>query len=72
MDRFCAADRRAGSRAGAGHHHRRGLPLLFHAGAQIHRRRCAGARAIHAQHGHGRIDGGRRRHPDRSVKLNFI
>ena len=36
-------DRRAARRAGAGHHHRRGLPLFRHAQTQIHHRRHARA-----------------------------
>ena len=32
------AHRRAACRAGAGHHHRRGLPLLRHAEAEVHNR----------------------------------
>ena len=42
-DRLLAADRRAAGGARAGHHHRRGLPLLRHAGAQVHHRRHARA-----------------------------
>jgi hypothetical protein len=38
-----AADRRPARRARAGHHHRRGLPLLRHAQAQVHHRRHAPA-----------------------------
>ena len=42
-DRPGAADRRPAGRARAGHHHRRGLPLLRHAQApQIHHRRHPG------------------------------
>jgi hypothetical protein len=57
--RLRAAGRRPGGRARAGHHHRRGLPLLQHRQAQVHRRRHAGPRAVHAQHGHRRLDGRR-------------
>ena len=56
-----AADRRPVGRARARHHHRRGLPLLRHAGPQVHHRRRAGPRAVHAQHGHGRLQRRRRR-----------
>ena len=38
-----AADGRPGGRARAGHHHRRGLPILLDPGAQVHHRRRAGA-----------------------------
>ena len=51
-----AADRRPARRARAGHHDRRRLPLLPHAAAQVHHRRHARPRAVHAQHGHGRVD----------------
>ena len=63
------ADRRPARRARAGHHDRRRLPLLPHAQAQVHPRRHARPRAVHAQHGHGRLDRGRgadpRRRPQR-------
>ena len=51
-------------RARAGHHHRRRLPLLRDRAAQVHPRRHAGPRAVHAQHGDRRVDR-RRRHPAR-------
>ena len=51
-----AADRRPACRARAGHHHRRRPSLLRHAAAQLHRRRHARPRAVHAQHGHRGID----------------
>ena len=51
-----AAHRRPAGRARAGHHHRRRLPLLRHAQAQVHHRRHPGPRAVHAQHGHRRVD----------------
>ncbi len=54
--RLRAAGRRAVGGARAGHHHRRRLPLLRQREAQVHRRRYAGARAVHAQHGHRRFD----------------
>jgi sulfate adenylyltransferase subunit 2 len=41
------------------------LPLLLHREAQLHRRRHARARAVHAQHGHRRVDRRSQRHPDR-------
>ena len=53
-DRPVAADRRPRGRARAGHHDRRRLPLLRDAAAQVHHRRRAGPRAVHAQHGHRR------------------
>ena len=63
--RFRAAGRRSRGRARAGHHHRRRLPLLRDAEAQVHRRRHAGPRAIHPQHGDRRLDGRSRRRADR-------
>ena len=51
-----AADRRPARRARAGHHDRRRLPLLRDAAAQVHHRRHARPRAVHAQHGHRRLD----------------
>ena len=54
-----AADGRPARRARAGHHDRRRLPLLRDAAAALHHRRHARPRAVHAQHGHGRLDGGR-------------
>ncbi len=52
-----AADRRPARRARAGHHDRRRLPLLRHAAADVHHRRHPRPRPLHAQHGHGRVDG---------------
>ena len=52
-----AAHRRPACRARAGHHHRRGLPLLRHPGPQVHHRRHPRAPAVHPQHGHGRVHG---------------
>ena len=49
-----APHRRPRGRARAGHHDRRRLPLLRDARAQVHHRRRARPRAVHAQHGHGR------------------
>ena len=63
-DRLLAVHRRAARRARAGHHDRRRLPLFRDRAAQVHPRRYAGARAVHAQHGHRRVDR-RRRHPAR-------
>ena len=63
-DRFLALHRRAARRARAGHHDRRRLPLLRDRAAQVHPRRHARARAVHAQHGDRRVDR-RRRHPAR-------
>jgi hypothetical protein len=60
-----AADRRPAGRARTGHHHRRRLSLLHHRNAQVHHRRRAGPRAIHAQHGHRRVDRRPGDHPDR-------
>ncbi len=59
---YLAVHRRPQGRARAGHHDRRRLPLLRDGEAQVHPRRHAGTRAVHAQHGHRRVDGGRR-HP---------
>ena len=56
-----AAHRRPRGRARAGHHHRRRLPLFRHAAAQVHHRRHARPRAVHAQHGHRREHRRRRR-----------
>ena len=53
--RLLAAGRRPRRRARAGHHHRRRLPVLFDRQAQVHRRRHAGPRAVHAQHGDRRV-----------------
>ena len=64
--RFRPAGRRPRRRARAGHHHRRRLPLLLHREAQVHRRRHAGPRAVHPQHGHRRLDR-RPRRPPRST-----
>ena len=50
-----AAHRRAARRAGAGHHDRRGLPLLRHATAQVHHRGHPGSHPVHPQHGHRRF-----------------
>ena len=63
--RLRAAARRPRGRARAGHHDRRRLSLLLDRQAQVHRRGYAGARAVHAQHGDGRLDGRSRHHPDR-------
>ena len=60
-----AHHRRPRGRARAGHHDRRRVPLLHDGRAQVHHRRHAGPRAVHAQHGHGRLDGERRDHPHR-------
>ncbi len=55
-DRLRVAGRRPFRRARAGHHDRRRLSLLREREAQVHRRRHAGSRAVHAQHGHRRLD----------------
>ena len=55
-DRLLAVHRRPEGRARAGHHHRRRLPLLRHRAAQVHPRRHARPRAVHAQHGDRRVD----------------
>ena len=52
-----AAHRRPARRARAGDHDRRRLSLLRHSEAAVPARRCAGTRPVHAQHGHGRLDG---------------
>ena len=49
-------DRRPARRARAGDHDRRRLPLLPDAAAQVHHRRHPRPRAVHAQHGHRRLD----------------
>ena len=64
-DRLRAAARRPRGRARAGDHDRRRLPLLLDRAAQVHRRRHAGPRAVHAQHGHRRLDRRLRGDPDR-------
>ena len=66
--RLRAAGRRARSRARAGHHHRRGVPVLQHAAPLVHRGGYAGARAVHAQHGHGRVELRRRGHSHRCAQ----
>ena len=66
--RFRAARRRARGRARAGHHDRRRVPLLLDRQAQVHRRRHAGPRAVHAQHGDRRLDRGSRGDPDRRAQ----
>ena len=53
--RLCASGRRAGGRTRTGHHHRRRLPLFRDRTALVHRRRYAGARTIHPQHGDGGV-----------------
>ena len=58
----CSLDGLVG-RARAGHHDRRRLPLLRDRPAQVHRRRHARPRAVHAQHGHRRLDRRLRRDP---------
>ena len=63
-----AADRRPARRARAGHHDRRRVPLLRDAAAQVHHRRHAGPRAVHAQHGHRRVDRGPRHDPRRRAQ----
>ena len=66
--RLRAAGRRPRGRARAGHHDRRRLPVLLDRQAQVHRRRHAGPRAVHAQHGHRRLDRRPRRDPDRRAQ----
>ena len=60
-----AAHRRPAGRARAGHHHRRRLPLLRDARAQVHHRRHPRPHPVHAQHGHRCLDRRRRADPDR-------
>ena len=60
-----AAHRRPPCRARAGNHDRRRVPLVRHAAAPLPARRRARSRAVHAQHGHRRIDRGRRGDPRR-------
>ena len=59
-DRLLAVHRRPEGRARTGHHDRRRLPLLRDRAAQVHPRRHARPRAVHAQHGDRRLDGRRR------------
>ena len=54
--RPCAPRRRAAGRARAEDHHRRRLSLFLHAKAEVHRRRHARPRAVHAQHGDRRVE----------------
>ena len=61
-DRFLAVHRRPARGARAGHHHRRRLPLFRDRAAEVHPRRHAGPRAVHAQHGDRGVDRGPR-HP---------
>ena len=63
-----APDRRAARRARAGNHDRRRLPRLRHAETPLPARRCPGPRAVHAQHGHGRLDRRRRGRPRRRAQ----
>ncbi len=56
LHRPVAAHRRPARRARAGHHDRRRLPLLRDRAAPLHHRRHPGPRAVHAQHGHRRVD----------------
>ena len=63
-----AADRRAARRARAGDHDRRRLPLFRDAEAALHHRRLPRAPAVHAQHGHGRLDRRRRGDPARRAQ----
>ena len=51
-----AAHGRPARRARAGDHDRRRLPLFRHPAPQVHHRRHARPRAVHAQHGHRRLD----------------
>ena len=54
------AVRRPARRARAGHHHRRGLPVLLDRDAQLHPGRHAWPRALHPQHVHRRVQRPRR------------
>ena len=56
-----APDRRPARRARAGDHDRRRLSLVRDADPPIPARRRPRSRPVHAQHGHGRFDGRRRR-----------
>ena len=57
LRRSCAPHRRPARRARAGDHDRRRLSLVRHAAAPLPARRRAGPCPVHAQHGHGRLDG---------------
>ena len=60
-----AAHRRPARRARAGDHDRRRLPVVRHRAAPLPARRRTGARPVHAQHGHRRLD---RRRRDRAAR----
>ena len=66
-DRLRAPGRRARGRTRAGHHHRRRLSVFRHRQALVHRRRYARPRAIHPQHGDGRLQ---RRSRDRAGRCS--
>ncbi|KAJ8136161.1 hypothetical protein OY671_010626, partial [Metschnikowia pulcherrima] len=55
-------------RTRTGHHDRRPLSLLRHRKAQVHRRRHARPRTVHAQHGDRRLHRRSRRDPDRRAQ----
>ena len=59
-DRLLALHRRPEGRARTGHHDRRRVPLLRDGAPEVHPRRHARPRAVHAQHGDRRLDGRRR------------
>ena len=62
---FRRPHRRSQGRARAGHHDRRGPPLLHDGAATLHHRGHARPRAVHVQHGDRRFDRQPGRHPDR-------
>ena len=63
-----AAHRRPPRGARAGDHDRRRVPVVRHPDAPLPARGRAGARPVHAQHGHGRLDRRRRRRPPRRAQ----
>ncbi len=65
LRRPCVADRRPAGGARAGHHHRRGVPVLLDAAPQLHHRRLPRAHPVHPQHGDRRLDGRPRHGADR-------
>ncbi len=61
-------DRRPAGRARAGHHDRRGLPLLRHAAAASSSSPTPRAHPVHPEHGHRRLDRRPGDHPGRRAQ----
>ena len=59
-NRFFAAHGWTAGRARTGNHHRRCLSIFLHSAPQVHHCRYSRSRAVHAKHGHRRLDGGSR------------